>query len=665
MMGVIKVNHFWIPMPDGARLGARLWLPNGKQSYPAILEYIPYRKDDYTVKRDSNTIAHFAKHGYACVRVDMRGSGSSDGVKYDEYTDQEIDDGVAVIDWIASQSWCNGKVGTMGISWGGITGMQLAQRSPEALKTIITLGSSDQRYYDDGGYYMGCMVGQTLGWGAIMFGFNSRPPDPELVGDNWKILWLERLEKTPHYLERWLKHQHNDEYWLNNSVDVNHSMIKIPVYVISGHADCWPNTVARLLQNLKVPIRGLQGAWCHRYPHLGIPGPTVDFLSDAVRWFDHWLKEKETGIMDEAKYQVFLQDTVKPKTYYDNRPGRWIGLSSWPSEQVETKCFYLNQGSLSIKKIPNQTMKILSPQTVGQFSGEYMPWFASGVAEELPGNQNIEDSGSLVFDTETLELPLEILGNAALTLHLSSDQPQGLVAVRLCDLWPDGSSTLITRGILNLSQRNGKSNPEAMIPGEVVEVMVELNHTAYVVPKGHKLRLAVSTSYWPIAWPAPTNTCLTIYSGLSLLKLPVLGKNATTEALTDFSKNTLEEEDPTTTMREFRHNRKFSFNTKQNVNVIEVKADNGKMKIKESGMEMGSKSLYRFSIGESDPLSAIAEYEWEWEYGRGTWQTKTHTYTRITSDLNHFYLYAVLIAWENNKQVFKKVWDEKFKRDHF
>jgi len=665
MMGVIKVNHFWIPMPDGTRLGARLWMPDGKDSYPAILEYIPYRKDDYTVKRDSNTIAHFAKHGFACIRVDMRGSGSSDGIPYDEYTDQEIDDGVAVIDWIASQSWCNGKVGTMGISWGGITGLQLAQRSPDALKTIISLGSTDQRYYDDGGYYMGCMVGQTLGWGAIMFGFNSRPPDPELVGDNWKTLWLERLEKTPHYLERWLKHQHKDEYWLNNSVDVNHSMIKIPVYVISGHADCWPNTVARLLQNLNVPIRGLQGPWCHRYPHLGIPGPTVDFLSDAVRWFDHWLKEKETGIMDETKYQVFLQDSVKPKTYYDNRPGRWIGLSSWPSEQIETKCFYLNQESLSIKKIPNQAMKILSPQTVGQFSGEYMPWFAFGMAEELPGNQNIEDSGSLVFDTETLELPLEILGNAALTLHLSSDQPQGLVAVRLCDVWPDGSSTLITRGILNLSQRNGKSNPEAMIPGEVEEVIVELNHVAYVVPNGHKLRLALSTSYWPIAWPAPTNTCLTIYSGLSLLKLPVLRKNATTEALTDFSKNNLSEEESTINIREFSQNRQSSFDEKQNLNVMEVKSDNGKMRIKESGIEMGSKSLYRFSIGESDPLSAIAEYDWKWEYGRGTWQTKTHTYTKITSDLNHFYLHAVLIAWENNKQVFNKVWDEQFKRDHF
>ena len=156
----------------------------------------------------------------------------------------------------------------MGISWGGITGLQLAQRAPEALKTIIVLGATDQRDYDDAGYYLGCLVGQTLGWAAIMFGYNTRPPDPQLAGENWRDLWLERLEQTPHYLERWLEHQHNDKYWKNNSVDTDDAAIKIPVYAISGHADCWPNTVSRLMQNLQVPVRGLQGAWCHRYPHL-------------------------------------------------------------------------------------------------------------------------------------------------------------------------------------------------------------------------------------------------------------------------------------------------------------------------------------------------------------------------------------------------------------
>ena len=664
-MAITRINHCWIPMPDGSRLGARIWLPEGEQANPAVLEYIPYRKDDYSAVRDSTTIGHFAHHGYACIRVDMRGSGSSDGVLYDEYTDQEIDDGVAVIEWIAKQTWCNGKVGTMGISWGGITGLQLAQRAPEALKTIIVLGATDQRYYDDAGYYMGCMVGQTLGWGAIMFGYNTRPPDPELAGDKWRDLWLDRLENSPHYLERWYEHQHNDDYWQNNSADTNYKAIKIPVYAISGHADCWPNTVPRLLQKLDVPVRGLQGAWCHRYPHLGIPGPTVDFLSDAIRWFDQWLKETDTGIMDEASYQVFLQDSVEPNTYYDNRPGRWIGLSSYPSDQVDVAQLYLGEGELSFIQGDKLSMHVCSPQTTGQQSGEYMPWFSFGPAEELPGDQRTEDTGSLIFDTARLTEPMPILGNPVAALQLSCDAPQALVAVRLCDVFPDGSSTLITRGILNLSQRESKSHPVALVPGEVVNVEVELNHTGYVVPVGHSLRVAVSTSYWPMAWPSPTNTRLTLHTEHSELRLPLLKDNFVNATLTDFGNTVLGEADATTRLRPVKQSRTVSFDSQTNLSTTTIKADNGKTRFEESGMKMGSTSSYRFSIAESDPLSAKAEYDWQWEYERGDWQTKTHTYTKLTSDAEYFYLQATSEAWEGDEQIFRKEWDRKFKRDHF
>ena len=664
-MAITRINHCWIPMPDGSRLGARIWLPEGEQANPAVLEYIPYRKDDYSAVRDSTTIGHFAHHGYACIRVDMRGSGSSDGVLYDEYTDQEVDDGVAVIEWIAKQTWCNGKVGTMGISWGGITGLQLAQRAPEALKTIIVLGATDQRYYDDAGYYMGCMVGQTLGWGAIMFGYNTRPPDPELAGDKWRDLWLDRLDNSPHYLERWYEHQHNDDYWQNNSADTNYKAIKIPVYAISGHADCWPNTVPRLLQKLDVPVRGLQGAWCHRYPHLGIPGPTVDFLSDAIRWFDQWLKETDTGIMDEASYQVFLQDSVEPNTYYDNRPGRWIGLSSYPSDQIDVAQLYLGEGELSFIQGDKLSMHVCSPQTTGQQSGEYMPWFSFGPAEELPGDQRTEDTGSLIFDTARLTEPMPILGNPVAALQLSCDAPQALVAVRLCDVFPDGSSTLITRGILNLSQRESKSHPVALVPGEVVNVEVELNHTGYVVPVGHSLRVAVSTSYWPMAWPAPTNTQLTLHTEQSELRLPLLKDNFVNATLTKFGNTVLGEADATTKLRPIKQSRTVSFDSQTNLSTTTIKADNGKTRFEESGMEMGSTSSYRFSIAESDPLSAKAEYDWQWEYGRGDWQTKTHTYTKLISDAEYFYLQATSEAWEGDEQIFRKEWDRKFKRDHF
>ena len=660
-------------MPDGARLGARLWLPDSPSDngFPTILEYIPYRKDDYSAVRDASTIAWFADKGYACLRVDMRGSGSSDGIMPDEYSDQEIDDGVNTINWMAQQDWCDGNVATIGISWGGITGLQIAQKQPEALKTVIALGATEFRYYDDGSYYMGCMVGQTIGWGTLMFGYNTRPPDPALQGENWRALWLERLHTTPHYLQHWFSHQREDEYWLRGSTGTDYNAIKVPVYAVSGHADCWPNTVSRLLENLPGPVRGLQGAWCHRYPHLGVPGPTVNFLEDAGRWFDHWLKGKDDGMMSEATYQVYLQDSVKPKPYYDHRPGTWVGEPEWPSPNVEVHHYYLNrpdeQYGLNTTATEEIAVTISSPQTVGLASGEYMPWFAFGRADELPDNQQIEDAGSLVFDMPVEDVDICILGNPEVLLELQSDQPQALVAVRLCDVWPDGSSTLITRGILNLSQRHSKKNPSTLEPGEKYNVLVKLNHVGYIVPVGHRLRVAISTSYWPIAWPSPVPSTLTIHTGQSQLQLPQRNSTTSTEELTHFEE-AAEQPIPlaTTQLREFNQHRSVEKDSTTGQSVFTINADNGKIKFDESGMEMGSTSLQRFSIHPNNPLSAKAEYEWEWEYARGNdWQTKTFTRSEITCDENYFYLNARCVAWENDEEVFSKSWDEKYARDHF
>jgi|TARA_B110001469_G_C9636027_1_gene318936 hypothetical protein len=664
-MKVICTPHLWIPMPDGKRLGARVWLPEGCGSVPAILEYIPYRKDDYSALRDSATVAYFATQGYACIRVDMRGSGSSDGVLYDEYTDQEIDDGVAVIEWLVEQSWCNGKIGTIGISWGGIIGLLLAQRAPEALKTVIVLGATESRYYDDAGYYMGCMVGQTIGWAAMMFGYNTRPPDPELAGKGWRDLWFERLENAPHYLEHWLSHQHEDDYWLTNTVRTNYDAIKIPVYAVSGHADCWPNTVSRLLENLSVPVRGLQGAWSHRYPHLGIPGPTLNFLPDASRWFDQWLKNIDTGIMDEATYQVYLQESVRPQTYYDKRPGRWVGEDHWPSQQIENKQYHLSDNGLSTTPSEACRFEVQSPQTVGFSSGEYMPWFSFGPADELPADQQSEDAGSLAFDTQILDSNIEILGNAIAKLTITSDQPQALIALRLCDVWPDGSSTLITRGILNLSQRNGKSVPESLIPGQEYLVEVSLNHVGYIVPVGHQLRLAISTSYWPMAWPSPTKTKLGIRSKSSLVNIPTRKSSAKNAQLTEFGETKMGEPLATTTLREVRQTRSQIRDKSKAVTTLEIFADNGKSRFDQSQMEMGSTFLQRFSITDDNPLSARAEYESNWEHGRGNWQITTKTTTVLTCDQEYFYLQAQSKACEGGREVFKKKWNKKYLRDHF
>ncbi|MBX2881533.1 MAG: CocE/NonD family hydrolase [Granulosicoccus sp.] len=664
---VNRIDHTWIPLSDGSRLGARLWLPEGAENHPApaILEYIPYRKDDYSAIRDNTTIAWFADKGYACIRVDMRGSGSSDGVMTDEYSDQEIADGVEVIEWIARQSWCNQRVGMMGISWGGITGMQIAQKQPQALKTIIVLGATEFRYYDDGSYYMGCMTGQTIGWAAIMFGYNTRPPDPALVGESWKQHWLERLNLTPHYMEHWFSHQREDDYWLRGTVGTDYDAIKIPVYAVSGHADCWPNTVPRLLENLSVPRRGLQGAWCHRYPHLAIPGPAIGFLEDANRWFAQWLKEEETGVMDEAAYQIYLQDSVRPQPFYERRPGRWVGTSGWPAENVQTRSWFLDVNTLGDQPPKWSSISVCSPQHVGLKSGEYMPWFAFGEADELPDDQKSEDHNSVVFDLN-VEKTLEIVGKPIVEITFQCDQPQALLEMRLCDVWPDGASTLITRGIMNLCQRNGKEQPQALERGQTYTVCIHLNHVGYAVPAGHRLRLAVSTSYWPIAWPSPNTATVSLHCGESKLHLPIYLEHGEKLKLTEFKDSAPGQPMATTTLRESKQSRDITVDPESGNHVWEINADNGAIRFEDSQLEMSSKNLQRYTIHPNDPLSACAEYEWEWEYRRGAeWVTKTWTRTEITCDQKHFYLKAESIAWEHDQIIFSKTWNKKYVRDYF
>jgi len=677
-------------MTDGSQLGARIWLPDNVgaelanntdwadtsvlasalasvQSLPVILEYIPYRKDDYSAIRDSTTIAWFASRGYACVRVDMRGSGSSDGVLYDEYSDQEIDDGIDVINWIAAQPWCDSNVGTIGISWGGITGLQLAQRQPEPLKTVIALGSTEFRYYDDGSYFMGCLTGQTIGWAAIMFGYNTRPPDPALIGDRWRELWMERLRTTPHYLDHFLSHQREDEYWLRGTVGTDYSAIKVPVYAVSGHADCWPNTVPRLLEKLLVPRRGLQGPWCHRYPHLGIPGPTVDFLPDAARWFDHWLKGMDTGIMDEAVYQVYVQDSVEPKPFYESRPGKWVAEATWPSAQIQDRYFYLTDSGLSdAPQAASASRTIDSPQTVGLASGEYMPWFAFGPADELPDDQQTEDQGSLVFDTEALKAPIDLVGNASFTVTVKSNQPQALLAVRLCDVWPDGRSTLITRGIMNLCQRTGKNNPEPLEPDCWYKVGITLNHTGYQIPAGHRLRLACSNCYWPMAWPVALAGKLSIDTSQSSLSLPVRQADAVNATLTDFHAADIPQALPHTQLRGFKQRREVNVDSTNGIHSLEIYSDNGEVRFDDNQLVMASTNLQRYSIHPDDPLSARAEYEWQWEYSRGDdWKTRTFTSTVMTCDKDNFYVQTKSVAWENDHEVFSDTTSKSYKRDCF
>ena len=343
------IEHTLIPLKDGTTLAARIWLPEDAEQnpVPAILEYLPYRKRDGTYERDALTHPYLAGHGYAGVRVDLRGSGESTGLLFDEYAEQEQDDGVEVIAWLAAQPWCNGSVGMMGISWGGFNGLQIAARRPPALKAIVTICSTDDRYADDAHYMGGTFLTKAgLEWAFFIFGLMCLPPDPALVGDSWRATWLKRLQNVPLFQDNWLQHQRRDAYWKHGSVCEDYAAIQCPVYAVGGWTDGYKNAIPRLLTGLKVPRKGLIGPWAHGYPHFALPGPQIGFLQEILRWWDYWLKGVDTGVMDEPMLRAWMTESVKPASHHDTLPGRWIAEPSWPPQAIMPRRLFLTDEGL-------------------------------------------------------------------------------------------------------------------------------------------------------------------------------------------------------------------------------------------------------------------------------------------------------------------------------
>lgn len=334
---VKEEEHVRIPMSDGVRLSARIWRPVSSDEHPvpAVLEAILYRKRDLSSVRDSMHHPYLAGHGYACLRVDLRGTGDSEGVLRDEYLEREQQDAEEVLAWIADQPWCDGATGMMGISWGAFAALQTAARRPPSLKAVVLASFTDDRYDDDMHYMGGAMLSDNLAEAGTMFAYATCPPDPAVVGESWRELWHERLEGSGPWVVEWLRHQRRDAYWRHASVCEDYSALQVPVLASSGWADGYSNAVTRLLENVDVPRKGLIGPWSHKFPHLGEPGPAIGYLQEVVRWWDHWLKGEENGVMDGPMLRSWMQESVPPSTSYEERPGRWVGEPSLPSPRIE------------------------------------------------------------------------------------------------------------------------------------------------------------------------------------------------------------------------------------------------------------------------------------------------------------------------------------------
>ena len=658
---VREIENTWITLSDGCRLAARIWLPADAEDdpVPVILEYLPYRKRDGTAVRDELTHPYFAGHGYGCIRVDMRGNGDSDGLMWDEYLKQEQDDALEVIDWATQQTWCSGTVGMIGISWGGFNGLQVAARGPEALKAIVTICFTDDRYADDIHYKGGCLLNENLGWGATMLSFSSRPPDPALVGESWRDTWLNRLENQPLLAPEWLRHARRDDFWKHGSVCEDFGAIQAAVFAVGGWADAYSNAVPRVLEGLTAPTIGLIGPWLHKYPHFAVPGPQIGFLQECLRWWDQWLKGEDTGIMVEPKYRAFMQETAPPQASYEIREGRWIGEDGWPASGVSIDTFVLNASGIARSAAAEEPLTVNSPQSTGAAGGEYCAMWAG---PELPTDQGDDDAGSLVFDSEPLERRIEIFGAPVVELEIAADRPQAFVAIRLCDVSPDGKSARITFGLLNLAHRNGHETPEVLTPGERQRVSIQLDDIAYALPPGHRLRVAVSTAYWPMIWPSPEAATVTIFSGASELLLPLRAPRP--ETLRPFEPAETAPPHQADCLRPEQQSRTVETDPETGEVVTRILGDFGEFKEKNHGLASGSVCRETYRIDPDAPLTARVDIHWTQTLHRDDWSVRTEAFSAMTADAETFYITGRLEAYEGDQLVFARDWSESVARDH-
>lgn len=521
-----------LPMRDGVRLSANLWKPvphaEGER-FPAILEMIPYRKDDWRYVSDHQHGQYFAERGFVFARLDIRGTGSSEGIALDEYTETETQDGYDVVEWLAAQPWCNGKVGMWGISYGGFTSIQVAKRQPPHLKAIIPVMATDDRYRDDVHYVGGCVTVSDLSQYAVsMVACNAMPPRLDYA-DNWAEQWKARLERTPCWLIEWLKHQTDGPYWRNGSLAPNYDQLTCAVFNIGGWMDSYIDPALRMQALCRnAPSQTLVGNWVHDYPAWGAPGPNLDHLYEMACFFERWLSDKEVSVNDDPRFTFFRREYTPPEPFPPHFNGQWVSLADYTPQTTRPLDFFLSPSSLSTQAPTTESQTHYDHTPTHGFRAASLCWGAGARPNGLARDLRIEEATIPCYTSDPFTEPLDILGFPEAVLCVSSTASVAHVVVRLCDVAPDGTSSQVTAGILNLTHRNSHTDPEPLTPGQTYEVRIPMRAAGYRFLPGHRIRLSIASAWWPVIFPSPEPAHNILWHGPNhpaRLILPTLAAN--------------------------------------------------------------------------------------------------------------------------------------------
>jgi hypothetical protein len=488
-----------IRMPDGVSLAATLWLPaQGRQ--PCLLEALPYRKDDLTSSAETYLRLR-DEYGYAVCRVDLRGTGSSAGDATDEYPPTERDDLAVVISWLADQDWCDGNIGMWGTSYSGFNSLQVACERPPALKAVCAIYASDDRWTDDVHWRGGALrLLDTVDYCHYMTPMNALPPVPAVWGEGWRAEWRRRVDTFEPWLLTWLAERTDGAYWRQGSVRQppgapGYERIDCPTMLVAGWADGYRNNTFRTVAALReagVPHRLLAGPWAHASPETAMPGPRIDLVPEMVAWWDRWLRGRDNGV-DTDVCTIFVRSSTRPQPDLEMHAGYWV-REQWPSPRVATTVRELDG------RVPYPVRADVGTAAWIDCAG-HLPW-------GLSDDQRLDDAASLTWtwDADSVQL----LGHPVVRLRLSADAPTATVSAKLCDVFADGTSALVTRGSIALAEAD---------PGIERTVDVTLDACGYAFADGHRLRLSVAGADWPNTVAPPRPLAVTVHGGQ--LELPV------------------------------------------------------------------------------------------------------------------------------------------------
>ena len=641
-------RRVFVTMSDGVRIGLTVYLPAapGDGPFPAVVESVPYRKDEDTFGLDWQTYSYLAERGIAGVRVDVRGTGSSEGVAADEYSAREMADTLEILTWTAQQPWCTGRVGMWGISWGGFSSLQAAMARPPELKAIVAAHATHDRFASDVHYVGGSLhAAEQADWPGMMVAYNGLPPDPDIVGQRWMTMWRDRLERTPQWSFNWLRHQRRDSYWLHGSPCADYGSISAATLLIGGWLDGYVDGMLALLEHLECPKRAVIGPWGHHRPASGVPAPTLDHLDLMARWFGHHLRGDDNGVMAAPLLTVWIR--TDPPYDGPRSQGYWRAEPAWPPVDGinwELPLSDLNHtGSLNWR----------GPQWVGSHAPF---WDRAGLGSS---DSRADDEAAIVFETDAMTETIEIIGLPELRVHVTVDEPVGLVAARLLVVSPEGEAHLICRGSRNLVFPDDLSLPVPVEPGVGREVRFSLLGASVVVPEGWRLRLALAGADFPVVFPPGRRFTLTLDPAQSRLVLPLVPPRQASASL-DIGEAPPPPEPPVIAVADEVD---WSVERLDGRTVYQKRLAGADKLPERGGLQIESARAWSVSVEDDDPNSTRVRFDGQVSYQRLDWSVKTVASLQLTTDGNQMDLAIDLAAFHEDRLIWQRRWQEAIARD--